>query len=65
MKNRFGPDGITLPVYMDTSLGKIEIYDEKSSKGILLTKQMQSGEGMLKKALAKKFASMHDDFSEE
>jgi replicative DNA helicase len=65
MKNRFGPDGITLPVYMDTGLGKIEIYDEKSSKGILLTKQMQSGEGMLKKALAKKFASMHDDFSEE
>jgi len=32
MKNRFGADGITLPVYMNTSLGKIEIYDENSSK---------------------------------
>lgn len=61
MKNRFGADGITLPVYMNTSLGKIEIYDENSSKGILLKKQMQSGESLLKKTLAKKFADLHDD----
>ena len=65
MKNRFGADGITLPVYMNTSLGKIEIYDENSSKGIILKKQMQSGESLLKKTLAKKFAELHDDFSEE
>jgi replicative DNA helicase len=64
MKNRFGSDGITLPVYMNTSLGKIEIYDESSSKGILLRKQMQAGESMLKKTLAKKFNELHDDFSE-
>lgn len=64
MKNRFGSDGITLPVYMNTSLGKIEIYDEGSSKGILLRKQMQAGESMLKKTLAKKFNELHDDFSE-
>lgn len=65
MKNRFGADGITLPVFMNTTIGKIEIYDENSSKGILLKKQMQAGEGMLKKALAKKFSELHDDFSEE
>jgi replicative DNA helicase len=65
IKNRFGSDGITLPVFMNTSIGKIEIYDENSSKGILLKKQMQSGESMLKKTLAKKFAELHDDFSEE
>jgi len=64
IKNRFGADGITLPVYMNTSQGKIEIYDENSSKGIVLTKQMQSGESMMKKALAKKFSELHDDFSE-
>lgn len=66
MKNRFGADGVTLPVFMNTSLGKIEIYDENSSKGILLKKQMQSGESLLKKTLAKKFADLHDDsFDEE
>jgi len=65
MKNRFGADGITLPVFMNTSLGKIEIYDENSSKGILLKKQMQAGEGMLKKALAKKFSELHDDILED
>jgi replicative DNA helicase len=64
IKNRFGADGITLPVYMNTSQGKIEIYDENSSKGIMLRKQMQSGESVLKKALAKKFSELHDDFSE-
>ena len=65
MKNRFGSDGVTLPVYMNTSLGKIEIYDENSSRGILLKKQMQAGESMLKKTLAKKFNELHDDFSED
>lgn len=65
MKNRFGADGVTLPVYMNTSIGKIEIYDENSSKGILLKKQMQASEGMLKKALAKKLSELHDDILEE
>jgi len=65
MKNRFGADGVTLPVFMNTSLGKIEIYDENSSKGILLKKQMQAGESMLKKTLAKKFNELHNDFSDE
>lgn len=65
IKNRFGADGITLPVYMNTSIGKIEIYDENSSKGILLKKQMQAGEGMLRKSLAKKLSELHEDFSEE
>ena len=65
MKNRFGADGITLPVFMNTTLGKIEIYDENSSKGILLKKQMQAGESMLKKTLAKKFNELHNDFSDE
>lgn len=65
MKNRFGPDGITLPAYINTSIGKIEIYDENSSKGLMLKKQMQAGEGLLKKALAKKFAELQDDFSDE
>lgn len=65
VKNRFGADGITLPVYMNTSLGKVEIYDENSSKGILLKKQMVASEGILKKSLAKKLSELHDDFNDE
>lgn len=65
IKNRFGSDGVTLPVYMNTGIGRIEIYDENSSKGILLKKQMQAGEGMMKKALAKKFAELHGDILDE
>lgn len=65
IKNRFGADGLTLPVYMNTSIGKIEIYDENSSKGILLKKQMQSAEGLMKKTLAKKLQEMNDDFSDD
>jgi replicative DNA helicase len=65
IKNRFGADGITLPVYMNTSVGKIEIYDENSSKGILLKKQMQAAEGLMKKTLAKKLQEMNDDFSDD
>jgi replicative DNA helicase len=65
IKNRFGADGITLPVYMNTSVGKIEIYDENSSKGIVLKKQMQAGEGLMKKTLARKLQEMNDRFDDE
>jgi hypothetical protein len=65
MKNRFGSDGITLPAHINTSIGKIEIYDENSSNGLMLKKQMQAGEGLLKKALAKKFSELHDDISND
>jgi hypothetical protein len=65
IKNRFGADGVTLPVYMNTNVGKIEIYDENSSKGILLKKQMQSSEGMMKKALSKKLQEMNGMFDGE
>jgi replicative DNA helicase len=65
IKNRFGSDGVTLPVYMNTSVGKIEIYDENSSKGIMLKKQMQAGEGLMKKTLARKLQEMNDRFDDE
>ena len=65
IKNRFGTDGITLPVYMNTGAGKIEIYDENSSKGIMLKKQMQASEGIMKKTLARKLQEMNDRFDDE
>jgi RecA/RadA recombinase len=58
IKNRFGADGQTLPVFMNTSVGKIEIYDESSTQGIILKKQMQSSEGLMKKTLADRLRNM-------
>ena len=37
MKNRFGPDGLTFPTLIDTSAGKFEMYEPKSSAGIKLS----------------------------
>mgnify|MGYP003345966986 FL=1 len=58
IKNRFGADGQTFPVVMDTSIGQIQIYDEKSSKGILLKKQMDNQAVDEKNNLRKKLAEM-------
>jgi hypothetical protein len=58
IKNRFGPDGQTFPMVIDTHAGKIEIFDENSAKGIMLKKQMQNGEVAIKQNLAKKLLEM-------
>jgi hypothetical protein len=58
IKNRFGADGQTFPVLMDTSIGQIQIYDEKSSKGILLKKQMDNQVNDERNSLRKKLAEM-------
>jgi replicative DNA helicase len=55
IKNRFGPDGMTFPAHMDLARGILNIFDENSPQGILTKQQMQSGEGVVKALLAKKF----------
>ena len=61
IKNRFGADGQTFPMVIDAGIGKIEIFDESSAKGILLKKQMQNGETVTKQNLAKKLLEMDLD----
>jgi len=58
IKNRFGGDGQTFPMIIDASVGKIEIYDESSAKGIMLKKQMDNGETVTRQNLAKKLLEM-------
>jgi replicative DNA helicase len=65
MKNRFGPDGMTFPMIMNPAKGILEIYDENSSQGILLRKQMQAGEADVKRDLAKRFRQMEDNFLDD
>jgi replicative DNA helicase len=55
IKNRFGPDGITLPAKMNMSNGQINIYEETSVQGKDTNKQMQSGEDLLRKTLLQKY----------
>jgi replicative DNA helicase len=54
IKNRFGPDGITMPAYIDPSHGRFDIFDENSSEGIRIKKQMADGENNIKKMLNQK-----------
>ena len=58
IKNRFGPDGMTLPCKMDTSNGQIFIYEESSHSGQEQQGKMNQGSEFVRKELAKKFSSM-------
>ena len=54
IKNRFGPDGVTFPVRMDTAKGIVKIYDPNSPEGDKLKETMASGEANMRKFLADK-----------
>ena len=58
IKNRFGPDGITLPSKMNTSNGQINIYAETTQAGKETTKQMQTGEELTRQLLARKYTEV-------
>ena len=55
IKNRFGPDGITLPSKMNTNTGQINIYADTSIKGKETQKQMDNSEELTKKMLNRKY----------
>ena len=54
IKNRFGPDGVTFPIRMDTSKGIVKIYDPNSPEGDKLKETMANGEANMRKFLADK-----------
>lgn len=60
IKNRFGVDGITFPVLMDTSKGSIKIYEDNSSTGQELNGKMESDKKFQKKLLSKRFEELTD-----
>jgi replicative DNA helicase len=61
IKNRFGPDGLTLPAKMNMSNGQIHIYEETSVQGKDTNKQMQTGEDLLRKSLLQKYKEVSGD----
>jgi replicative DNA helicase len=61
IKNRFGPDGITLPSKMNTSNGQFNIYADTSIDGKDAKKQMATGEELTRRMLATKFNEIKND----
>jgi len=55
IKNRFGPDGITLPSKMNLSNGQFNIYTDTSLQGQNTQKQMDNGDNLAKQLLARKY----------
>jgi hypothetical protein len=61
IKNRFGPDGLTLPSKMNMSNGQIHIYEETSMQGRETKQTMESGEELLRKSLLQKYKEVQGD----
>ena len=55
IKNRFGPDGMTYPTTMNTSIGKIDVYDSASSNGQVEQKKQDNSNEYTRKLLAQKY----------
>lgn len=58
IKNRFGPDGLTFPMHMDTNRGYIEIYEADSSEGAASSKKMVSNGEFVKQNAQKRYLEM-------
>ena len=61
IKNRFGPDGITLPSKMNTSNGQFHLYAETSVGGKDTQKQMDGGNELTRKLLARKYQEITNE----
>jgi len=59
IKNRFGPDGLTLPSKINMSNGQMQIFEETSVQGTSVKKTMDSGEEVLRKTLSQKFKEIN------
>lgn len=61
IKNRFGPDGLTLPSKINMSNGQMQIFEETSVQGTETKKTMDNGTEVLRKTLATKFKEINGD----
>ena len=60
IKNRFGIDGITYPMSMNTNLGKIDIYAGNSQPGKEQQGKMDNSEEFKRQLLASKYKDMEN-----
>ena len=62
IKNRFGPDGITLPSKINTNNGQFQFFEPQTSQGKQTTQTMKTGENIMKKNLAQRFKDLGGNF---
>ena len=62
IKNRFGPDGITLPSKINTNNGQFQFFEPQTAQGKQTTQVMKTGENLMKKNLAQKFKDLGGQF---
>jgi replicative DNA helicase len=60
IKNRFGPDGITLPSKINASNGKIEIFEANTLQGQETQQQINGSSEFMRKMLAQKFNELNE-----
>ena len=58
IKNRFGPDGITLPSKINTNNGQFNFFEPQTTQGKQTTQTMKTGDTLIKKNLAQKFKDL-------
>jgi replicative DNA helicase len=61
IKNRFGPDGMTLPSKANMSNGRMSIYSDNSIDGQNTKTEMNKGESMVRKNLLQKYNELRVD----
>jgi hypothetical protein len=61
IKNRFGPDGMTLPSKANMSNGRIQIYTDDSINGKNTKKDMDNGDTLVRKNLLQKYNELRGD----
>lgn len=64
IKNRFGIDGVTFPVYMDTSRGVINVHSETSSGGKEVSKTMTTDSEYNRQRLKQRFQQLNEKTSD-
>ena len=62
IKNRFGPDGITLPSKINTNNCQFQFFEPQTTQGKQTTQVMKTGENIMKKNLAQRFKDMGGSF---
>jgi hypothetical protein len=65
VKNRFGPDGITLPGKMNGFNGDIKIYMKTSAQGKETHEMMKNGNEAVRKSLSQKLKDLNITTGEE
>ena len=60
IKNRFGPDGITLYAKMNTSNGDVQIFDSKSKESAEIQNSMEDSENVVKTMLKSKWNTFRE-----